>query len=268
MRLYLGIDGTANDDKGDVIPACVPLETLIAAGGGNSHVKQMSQVGFGAHKYLPGTRDKMTGQSSAEIITYAMGWIDGAYGSTVQEDKQLYLGGFSRGGAAIVVIAHLLAEKNIPIQEMYIFDAVDRSFSMNNSKTGRIPGNVSKAYHAMRHPASGSRDSFGNCGTVGTNGNLETQYFMTTHGGVGGWPNGEEMVKPGFGPEDLAYVSTYGLAGGAAKVMTDPRQKKIHENMEPFPSTISPKQEITGAERALAWMRGKAFTSMRRSAGM
>lgn len=260
MNIYCAIDGTENNDPTQLPPLCAPVEGAIALGSG--HVKSMGLIGFHSMKYFAGTRDAVTGASSEDIVNNAYHWILGALDTN--PDAKLFLGGFSRGGAAAIVVAHKLKADGKNVQEMFLFDAVDRSFWMDNDKTKVIPSNVRAAFHAVRHPASKSRVTFGNCGMQGTNGNLGIEYFMTTHGGVGGWPNGAARVKPGFGAEDFAYVARHGAFVGPYVAKSDPDQKNIHERGEPYPSKISVAQETRGQHAALRWMYGKALTTLAR----
>lgn len=260
MNIFLGIDGTDNlDTTADPI-GCMPLEAIGSKKSG--HVKRMMNLGFGRAKYFPGTTDSISGKSSSDIIESALAWIKQAYGEGKDPGRRLFLSGFSRGGAAIIVIAHKLAKLGIPVQEMFIFDAVDRSFWMDNSLTQSIPKNVVRAFHAIRDPRAGSRRSFGNCGMQSAHGNLQTAPFFTTHGGVGGWPNGKEKVTPGFGVEDFAYVATFGAVVAPGVVALDPNQNNIHETGEAWPSRVSPAAELQGAKEAMRWMYGKGFSTV------
>ena len=72
------------------------------------------------------------------------------------------------------------------VEAMFLFDAVSRSIELPFSQT--IPSNVNNCYHAMRKDSTGSRRSFGHCGTTkeGGNNGFVTETFYTTHGGMGG----------------------------------------------------------------------------------
>lgn len=61
----------------------------------------------------------------------------------------IYLVGYSRGGAAMIMVAKMLAERNIPVAAMFLFDAVDWTTTWNKLET--VPGNVEKCYHAVRN---------------------------------------------------------------------------------------------------------------------
>ena len=106
---------------------------------------------------------------------------------TVGADRgPVFLAGHSRGGAICIAVAGLLRQDNILVECMMLFDAVNRSLSLN---AATIPGNVKYAYHAMRNDVVGSRPWFGHCGTsIESPGVLVTYRFNATHAGVGGTP--------------------------------------------------------------------------------
>jgi hypothetical protein len=144
----------------------------------------------------------------------------------INEGRNLFMTGYSRGGAIVIDTARLLARHNIQIEAMFLFDAVDRNPFLVG---GEIPSNVRYCYHAMRDPASASRESFGNCGTTAAAGVLlKTQYFMTTHGGMGGvlWGDDAELDGEGNIVEDIDGSSL-----------------------------ITPDQERSGSLRVIRWMR-------------
>ena len=60
-------------------------------------------------------------------------------------DEPIYLCGYSRGGAAAVIVAREIKPR--PVKAMFLFDAVDRALSVSGEK---ISGNVRNVYHAMR----------------------------------------------------------------------------------------------------------------------
>jgi len=117
------------------------------------------------------------------------------------EDVDIFLTGYSRGGAAVIHLAHLLKEKGIPVRAMYLFDAVDRTLERFNTT---IPRNVEVCYHALRDPRANSRKWFDNCGTtpsVSTT-RMHMKTFFGTHGAIGGLPQTKTDEK-GFVVEDL-----------------------------------------------------------------
>ena len=62
----------------------------------------------------------------------------------------IYLAGYSRGGAAVVMVAGMLARREIPVAAMFLFDAVDRR-TTSGGDLAKIPGNVQKCFHAVRN---------------------------------------------------------------------------------------------------------------------
>src|SRR5437667_5091038 len=65
-------------------------------------------------------------------------------------DHKIFMTGFSRGAATLINVAALLKKqrKDIEIQAMFLFDAVDRSAEL--CMTSDIPSNVKSCYHAIR----------------------------------------------------------------------------------------------------------------------
>lgn len=257
MRIFCGIDGTGNLD---LSPERRPAGLAVLSGSGrrrrSGFVKRIARMGFHARRYFPGTRDAFTGESSTRIIDEARQWILETYHhpGIASTKRQIYLSGFSRGGAAAIVLAHQLRDFDIPVAGMFLFDAVDRSRSLPNAMTLSIPDNVGAAFHAIRAPEVRSRVAFGNCGTRSDCGNLRIAHFATTHGGVGGWLNGRRRVRPGIGIEHAAVL----LFPDRAEALSPRMQRNIHELLEPFPTTIDPVQEAKGSREAWMWMRQNA----------
>lgn len=107
--------------------------------------------------------------------------------------KAVFLGGHSRGGAAVIEVAKWLKADGIPVECLILFDAVDRTHTLG-SIFGNTPiaDNVKRTIHARRDVLrTQSRLTFGNCGTTYENSNKTTlfqEYFFATHSGVGGVP--------------------------------------------------------------------------------
>jgi hypothetical protein len=57
--------------------------------------------------------------------------------------------GYSRGGAAVVMVANMLAERDVAVDAMFLFDAVSRTTSFTDVDT--VPGNVQRCNHAIRN---------------------------------------------------------------------------------------------------------------------
>jgi len=190
INIYFGIDGTDNDDTKR------PGASIGQFGNVNSHVKKICSLGFDRFKYIGGPTDGTLGLSTDNLARTAIDWISQKKAS--HRDVNIFLGGFSRGAAAQIYVAHELKSQGISVKAMYLFDAVDRSWSIPSTKSKVIPSNVTNAFHAMRADTTGSRDkgflNFGNCGTTGTGGNLVIKTFFSTHGGLGGWRHGNEHL--------------------------------------------------------------------------
>ncbi|CAN5232442.1 hypothetical protein BH20ACI1_BH20ACI1_00340 [soil metagenome] len=135
-------------------------------------------------KYLAGP--VLLGGGLPEAITAGVKFIEEQVKKPGNKQPVL-LTGYSRGGLGVIVIAEELKKKNINVEAMLLFDAVDRHGGFNAAS---IPNNVANVLHNIRDPLSSSRESFGNCGlqsTAPTNYPTPTKY-MCTHGGMGGAP--------------------------------------------------------------------------------
>jgi hypothetical protein len=117
--------------------------------------------------------------------------------------KGLCLIGHSRGGAAVIAVAHRLKEKGIEVGFMGLFDAVemDCNFSWDVDK---IPDNVQSVFHAQRQMATLSRHLWGNCGDAWANGKIGRLVLWGTHGAIGGVPPGVPPDHP-RPPDELIW---------------------------------------------------------------
>ncbi|HOB92466.1 MAG TPA: hypothetical protein PK306_12715 [Aquabacterium sp.] len=61
----------------------------------------------------------------------------------------IFLAGHSRGGAAVVLVAQMLDRIGVPVEAMFLFDAVDRTMSLASVET--VPKNVRRCFHALRN---------------------------------------------------------------------------------------------------------------------
>jgi hypothetical protein len=186
---------------------------------------------------------------------------------------KVYLGGYSRGAAGVVHVAYLLQDMHIPVDGMFLFDAVDRSYFIGDSlRTGNVdvvPANVRAVRHARRHPAGESRESFDNTALRSAAGAdaYQQNFFLTTHGGMGGTLWGyhglddpsralyeerhateaararirrtETIVEPFFSPTGAADEALVGLFTG------DPSDGR---------TTLTMNQEEAGAWDCIRWM--------------
>jgi hypothetical protein len=198
------------------------------------------------------------------------------YDSETAGDRapQVFLAGYSRGAAAMVHVAYLLQPMGIDVDALFLFDAVDRSIDIGDSlPTGNVdvvPRNVYATYHARRHPAAHSRDSFSNTALRAEVADTYHQaFFLTTHGGMGGTPwgyaglergrhsLGDEYTGWGTTPTRREWIRRHGvlvehgyLGGGdeealAATLMGVPSDGYTSLTME---------QEEAGAAECARWM--------------
>ena len=212
---------------------------------------------------LEGATTHAKGQRLAQVISeYVRG----------KTEYEIYLTGYSRGGAAVIHTANLLQVKGISVKAMFLFDAVDRT--MGGADTSSIGSNVAYCYHARRDPAAHSRSYFGNTGTKlgGTDSvglctdigdqlkNGKTVYlersFLGTHGAIGGVPQ-TEAGKDGFihelrdvEPNDPSYklLMTMGIAGAASLIIAGAISSYGR-------TTITPKQNQIAANEVWKWMQ-------------
>jgi hypothetical protein len=241
MDIFYGIDGTGPDDNGEYKSAFA-----------TSHVRKFWQNWHSpAAGYIrgPSTFGTETGSRVSEGVRWTtqkyhefekLCAASDTYGNT---KPRIFLSGYSRGGAAIISMAHKLKAKGIPVHAMLIFDAVDRS---GLTDTDVIPDNVKMAFHALRDPAAGSRESFGNTGRKHKPGvAYEEKFFFCTHGGVGGTPwtkNGDsgkiEEMSTG------AKVGAFIVGGIAGKMLADKHDF----------TNVTVAQDKQGSDASWAWM--------------
>lgn len=72
-----------------------------------------------------------------------------APGQPQKPRSPIFLAGHSRGGAAVVRVAQMLAERKVFVHGMFLFDAVDRTIFLDSVQT--VPWNVLQCYHAVRN---------------------------------------------------------------------------------------------------------------------
>ena len=98
----------------------------------------------------------------------------------------ILLTGYSRGAMGVGVIAKYLKDDDIPVAALLMFDCVDRHVRYDFET---IPDNVAKVLHLRRDAKAGSRESFGNDGTLHSSAtDYKETFYVCTHGGVGGTP--------------------------------------------------------------------------------
>ena len=173
-------------------------------------------------------------------------------------DHKLFMTGFSRGGATVIDTAALLQQqrKDIEIEAMFLFDAVDRSVAL--SKTKSIPSNVKKCYHAIRAEYGyftwddvASRESFGHCGldAQGDPTTLIKRAFVTTHGGMGGCCFGEREGIPGLQP--IKPNASPAERSARAEFLA---QTPIRDGFPDFKTRLTVAEEAMGCREVADWM--------------
>ena len=181
MITFAGVDGTSTEEE-------TYKETYK-----NSFINRLFRnelVNFTEPWYLRGPY--LSGFDTRERAEAAYKHVKAMW--TSGKAKAIFLGGHSRGGAAVIEVAKWLKERdNIPVECLILFDAVDRTNTLGSIfKNTPIADNVKRVIHARRNILlTQSRLSFGNCGTTYENTNqtiLFQEYFFATHSGVGGVP--------------------------------------------------------------------------------
>lgn len=252
MNIYFGVDGTDNDDPTNLANVSFPAQLT-------SHVKRICLMGFDRHQYIGGPADRWMGWDTVTLGEKAVKWVteNWACGPSISSYRpRVYLGGFSRGGAAVIYAAHKLGEAGIDVQGLFLFDAVDRS-RIPNGMSSTIPKTVKKPYHAVRMAEGGSRKEFGNCGMAGTNGNLVSRGFYTTHGGVGGWRLGSERLR------GTAYFSDPSSHANSSASSAFSRQF-YHEHLSPSSTKINAIQQLSGSMAVWNWMEENIKESLQK----
>jgi hypothetical protein len=87
------------------------------------------------------------GPAGVTVLTVGRTWA-GLRDILKSGERQIFLSGYSRGGAAVVELAHYLRDMNMTVEAMFLFDPVRRDYCLPNAYT--IPRNVGKCYKIMR----------------------------------------------------------------------------------------------------------------------
>lgn len=95
------------------------------------------------------TAEKVLKQITASEFGQPRLVAPGDRASTRVPATPVYLVGYSRGGATVIKVAKALAQRDVEVAGMFLFDAVDRTVFAGNAET--VPGNVRKCYHAIRN---------------------------------------------------------------------------------------------------------------------
>jgi hypothetical protein len=180
MILLAGIDGTGTSDDAE-------YNTEFA----NSHVRSLTRIwtwrrhGPAFYQRGPGNFGTDTGKRAHFAADFLVNYL--TMRTAMKQRTGVFLAGYSRGAAAALHACRLLHRKNIGVDCLMMFDAVDRT---NDLDADLIPANVRVCFHAIRNPMTLSRAWFENCGRQresGGTGYTEKMFFCT-HGAVGGTP--------------------------------------------------------------------------------
>lgn len=134
-------------------------------------------------KYLAGPTD--TSGSLDASIAEGYRFVRSRY-RAAQGDSPVLLAGYGRGAAGIIRLARRLEKRNISVNAMLLFDAVER---YSGSEVDSIPNSVKSVLHVRRQADVKSRPDLI---SVGSRSNAPTTYeekfFSCTHAAMGGAP--------------------------------------------------------------------------------
>ncbi len=224
MIIYAGIDGTSTEEE--------TYKTTYY----NSFINKLYRrelLQFSDTWYLRGPF--LSGFDTINRSKSCYDWVINKWEKG--EAKAIFLGGHSRGGAAVIEVAKWLKERNIPVECLILFDAVDRTHTLGGVfRDTPIPSNVKKVIHARRNIIlTNSRLSFGNCGT-----NYESsatprfqEFFFATHSGIGGVP----------------WTKAVDPIGGVIPIPT------IWEPGEVGPTRVTVSRDQSGSQQVWGWAK-------------
>lgn len=229
MIIFAGIDGTGSDNdkqyQKDLANSCI------------NQLYRNEVVPFNDTFYHRGPT--LLGTETKEYAGKAFNWVLSKW--YTGQAKAVFLGGYSRGAAAMIEVAYWLKPLGVPVECLILFDAVDRSTPGIGGGVGgvfsdrAIADNVKQVIHPMRNiVTTRSRVSFQRCGDTQENAQMPhaREYFFATHGGAGGTP-WTRSVLPGT---DIPNPTGY-----------------IWEDGEPLSSVVTPATDETGAALVRAW---------------
>lgn len=218
MILLAGIDGTGPSNDAE-------YNTEFAS----SHVRVLTrtwqQHGPAFYQRGPGN----FGTTTRQLADFAAGFIINYLTPrmAMKQKTGVFLVGYSRGAAAVLNTCRQLHRRNIGVDCLLMFDAVDRTETVDGDL---IPANVRVCFHAIRNPLTRSRAWFGNCGrqretriTV-----YNERMFYCTHGALGGTPWKEGNGLGGLIHEShgwlFPFVANQGVGGVHGLTMVLPVQ--------------------------------------------
>ncbi|MGE0789733.1 MAG: hypothetical protein AB7S26_28935 [Sandaracinaceae bacterium] len=195
--ILVGIDGTGTADDAE-------YERQFA----RSFVHRIcteSPVPAPDRYYTRGPGEVVSGSDTLHLVHEAVRFIEARYMymgtrpglfSLPSTRTSVLLTGYSRGAAAVVAVAQVLHDQDIPVKAMMLFDCVDRCPEID---TLTIPSNVDEVIHVSRDPRTGSRWTFQNSGRYA---HPPTVY------------NGERIRSPGEEGRIRRFFGTHGAIGG------------------------------------------------------
>lgn len=277
MKIYVGIDGTDNNDATPYAQgACMNPFAY------QSFVKRIGTFGFETFHYIQGTTNTYTGSDTEEKGKDAADRVSRFMNENRGTPKRsgVFIGGFSRGAYSALIAAHKLEERGIPVDGLFLFDAVDRS-SASDHYGDRLPDTVVRAYHAIRSNDANSRNSFGRLPNLITSRapNLLVQAFKGTHGAIGGWPQGEDDYmrvggEPNKGKSATKTLSSglktafpsAGLAINAANTLGSQPNKPKYVVGETamgmhWETNVSPAENEQAVSSVWTWMQGNVIAA-------
>ncbi|TVP75148.1 MAG: hypothetical protein EA352_08930 [Gemmatimonadales bacterium] len=134
---------------------------------------------------LAAGRSLAEGESLAEGTSVAAGTANGA--------GEVFLAGFGQGGAAAIQAAWDLGDRGIPVEALFLFDAVERA-DARQFRSSTIPASVKACYHARGGAGipSGLRAGLQATGTHAQPGvRYVERVFPGSHDALGGLEGGE-----------------------------------------------------------------------------
>jgi LysM domain len=240
MIIFAGIDGTSSETGTENMPGGYQQTFL------NSFVNRLQRnevVRFADTWYLRGPYT--SGLDTADRAKRCYDWVSEQW--KTGKAKAIFLGGYSRGAAAVLEVSKWLKERdNIPVECLIMFDAVDRTNTIGDPTwtNTKIPSTVGLAIHPMRNiKTTLSRLSFGWTGTYRES--SATAYFenlfFATHGGLGGVP-WSKATHPIFGTPTPT----------------------IWEFGEVSATFVTPGRDMSGSDAVWAWVRPHIATAFAR----
>jgi pimeloyl-ACP methyl ester carboxylesterase len=237
--MIVGIDGSCSDLFG------VKEEEYDRAFKSSFVHRLVGESRQGLKKYLCGP--SLTGIESLSIKAAAVRFIE--QNLSVAPKADIFLAGYSRGGAICLEVAHelLRRRRDAVVRGLFLFDAVAREPQLKYAST--IPENVVHAYHARRDPAVHSRDVFGNCGlSARRSGALMMKFFHATHGGLGGIPWTADPSWSADHPEILRH-----LPSRSEFEVSSSARMPVEQVLEHIPTT-TPKDDEKYSRAVRDWM--------------